>query len=61
MNPTLELIIMIPIVIILWAMAGVVVGLVVAILIDTFRPKKQTSVPCPHGHEDWGDCPDCSH
>lgn len=23
--------------------------------------KDDEIVPCPHGHEDWDDCPDCCH
>lgn len=22
---------------------------------------KNKPSPCPHGYEDWGDCPDCGH
>ena len=31
-------------------------------LIQSLRKSKDEKItPCPHGHENWDDCPDCCH
>lgn len=49
---------------------GIVVGLIIADLIvfgsfgpwfSHYRKVRPVDKPCPHGWEDWNDCPDCCH
>lgn len=35
-------------------------GIMFWIFTEPNRDKK-INTPCPHGHEDWDDCPDCCH
>jgi hypothetical protein len=46
---------------------SVVFGMLLAMLAEFVRvlwrrahPKVEPQ-PCPHGHKDWDDCPDCCH
>ena len=52
--------------IILWTLfiLGMVTGFILATLLWFYtqrEPKKTQAIPCPHGHEDWNDCPVCGH
>lgn len=41
-----------------------IVGMLVGFVAGSFKEKESTPVvgePCPHGYDDWGDCPDCCH
>jgi len=29
--------------------------------VNAMRKIENDPVKCPHGHEDWDDCPDCCH
>lgn len=43
-------------------LAGSVTLLYYAVLLYVRSKRKQVGqVPCPHGHLDWDDCPDCCH
>lgn len=60
-----------PIYVLFAFLIGILVGLIIAdhIVFGSFGPwfshfrkaKKILNQPCPHGWENWDDCPDCCH
>jgi hypothetical protein len=43
-------------------MAGVLVGWIVRVSFEGIKHQHHDpDVPCPHGHVDWDQCPDCCH
>lgn len=46
---------------ILCLLVGMLIGLLVAQAPDFSSPTLTETTPCPHGNEDWDDCPVCGH
>jgi hypothetical protein len=59
-NDILFWLLVVPTGIIVWGMALTVPVILISLMFGE-KPAKPASAPCPHGHEDWGNCPDCCH
>jgi hypothetical protein len=50
---------LVPTGIIMWTMASVVVLAAIGLVLGEKKPEVKR--PCPHGFDNWDDCPDCCH